>query len=113
MAWANSQISDLIATTIAARSRKLADNLTHNNALLFQLNKRGNVRPVVGGTHIMEEIMYDDGTGGSAGSYSGYDAVDIPPDSPISAAEYDFKQSVGSVTDRKSTRLNCSQVATR
>lgn len=98
MAWANSQISDLIATTIAARSRKLADNLTHNNALLFQLNKRGNVRSVAGGTHIMEEIMYDDGTGGSAGSYSGYDVVDITPDSPISAAEFDFKQYVGSVT---------------
>src|SRR5699024_9961945 len=98
MAWANSQISDLIATTIAARSRKLADNLTHNNALLFPLNTRGNVRSVAGRTHIMEEIVHDDGRGGSAESYSGYDVVDFYPDSPISAAEFDIKQYVGSVT---------------
>lgn len=98
MAFANTQVSDLIATTIAARSRKLADNLTHNNALLYQLRKRGNVRTVSGGTHIMEEIMYDDGGDGSAGSYSGYDVIDITPDSPISAAEFDFKQYAASIT---------------
>lgn len=98
MAFANSQVSDLIATTIAARSRKLADNLTHNNALLYQLRKRGNVRTVSGGTHIMEEIMYDDGGNGNAGSYSGYDVIDITPDSPISAAEFDFKQYAASIT---------------
>ena len=98
MAFANSQVSDMIATTIEARSKKLADNLMHNNALLFQLNKRGNVRTVSGGTHIMEEIMYDDGGDGTAGSYSGYDVIDITPDSPISAAEFDFKQYAASIT---------------
>ncbi len=98
MAYANSQVSDLIATTIAARSRKLADNLTHNNALLYKLRERSNVRTVSGGTHIMEEIMYDDGGDGSAGSYSGYDTINITPDSPISAAEFDFKQYAASVT---------------
>lgn len=97
MAFSNAQVSDLIATTIAARSRKLADNLLHNNALLFQLNKRGNVRTVSGGTHIMEEIMYDDGDT-SSGSYSGYDVIDITPDSPISAAEFDFKQYARPIT---------------
>jgi hypothetical protein len=98
MAFANSTISDLIATTIEARSRKLADNLTQNNALLFQMNKRGNVRTVSGGTTILEEIMYDDGGNGTAGSYSGYDVIDITPDSPISAAEFDFKQYAASIT---------------
>lgn len=98
MAYANSQISDLIATTIQARSRKLADNLTHNNALLYQMNKRGNVKTVSGGTTIIEELMYDDGGNGSAGSYSGYDSINITPDSPISGAEFDFKQYAGSVT---------------
>src|SRR5699024_5878429 len=38
------------------------------------------------------------GTGGSAGSYSGYDVIDITPDSPISAAEFDFKQYAASIT---------------
>lgn len=98
MAFANSQISDMIATTIKARSRILADNLTHNNALLFMLNKRGNIRTVSGGTSILETIMYDDGTNGSAGSYSGYDVIDITPDSPISAAEFDMKLYSSSIT---------------
>jgi len=97
MAFANSQVSDLLATTIAHRSRKLADNLEHNNALLAKLRQRGNVRPFSGGTHIMEEIMYDDGDD-STGSYSGYDVIDITPDSPISAAEFDVKQYARAVT---------------
>lgn len=97
MAFANSQVSDLLATTIAARSRTLADNLEHNNALLARLRQRGNVRPFGGGTHIMEEIVYDDGDT-SSGSYSGYDVIDITPDSPISAAEFDVKQYARAVT---------------
>jgi len=97
MASPNQRVSDIIATTIESRSRKLADNLSHNNALLFMLSKRGNVKTVSGGTHIMEEIMYDDG-GPMSGSYSGYDVIDITPDSPISAAEYDFKQYARSIT---------------
>lgn len=97
MAFANAQVSDLLATTIASRSRKLADNLEHNNALLMKLRERGNVRPFSGGTHIMEEIMYDDGDT-SSGSYSGYDVIDITPDSPISAAEYDIKQYARAIT---------------
>lgn len=97
MAYANAQVSDLLATTIAHRSRKLADNLEHNNALLSKLRQRGNVRPFSGGTHIMEEIMYDDGDN-SSGSYAGYDVIDITPDSPISAAEFDIKQYARPVT---------------
>lgn len=97
MAFANSQVSDLIATTIAHRNKALADNLEHNNALLAKLRQRGNVKPVSGGTHIMEEIVYDDGDSAS-GSYSGYDTIDITPDSPISAAEFDFKQYARAVT---------------
>ncbi len=97
MAFSNPQVSDLIATTIAHRNKTLADNLEHNNALLYKLRKRGNVKPVSGGTHIMEELVYDDGND-SSGSYSGYDVIDITPDSPISAAEYDFKQYARAIT---------------
>ena len=37
MAYANSTISDIIATTIQSRSGELADNVTNNNALLRRL----------------------------------------------------------------------------
>ena len=60
MAFANSAITDIIATTIQSRSGELADNLTNNNALLKRLKSKGNVRPFSGGNVILEEIMYND-----------------------------------------------------
>ena len=47
MAFANSSISDIIATNIQSRSGELADNVTNNNALLRRLKERGFVLIVV------------------------------------------------------------------
>src|SRR6478736_2937744 len=98
MAFANSQITDIIATTIQSRSGELADNLTNNNALLRRLKARGNVRPFSGGNVILEEIMYNDPATDNSASYSGYEAINISPDSPISAAQYSIKQYADAVT---------------
>ena len=49
MAFANSSISDIIATNIQSRSGELADNVTNNNALLRRLKERGNVKTFSGG----------------------------------------------------------------
>ena len=53
MAFANSAITDIIATTIQSRSGVLADNLTQNNAILQRLNAKGNVQPFSGGNVIL------------------------------------------------------------
>lgn len=98
MAFANSQISDIIATTIQNRTGTLADNLTNNNALLMELKKQGNIKTFSGGNVILEEIMYNDPSTDSAGSYSGYEAINITPDSPISAAQFAIKQYADAVT---------------
>lgn len=98
MAFSNAQITDIIATTIQSRSGELADNLTNNNALLAELQKQGNVKTVSGGNVILEEIMYNDPTTDNSGSYSGYEAINISPDSPISAAQYPFKQYADAVS---------------
>jgi len=98
MAYANSAITDIIATTIQSRSGELADNLTQNNAILQRLNQKGNVRPFSGGNVILEEIMYDDSATNNANSYSGYEVLNIAPDSPISAAQYKIAQYADSVT---------------
>ena len=50
MAFANSAISDIIATTIESRTRAAQDNLTNNNALLMRLKERGNVKTISGGS---------------------------------------------------------------
>jgi hypothetical protein len=86
MAFANSSVTDIIATTIQNRSGELADNVTNNNALLRRLKAKGNVRPFGGGNVILEEIMYTDSTTINVNSYSGYEVLNITPNSPISAA---------------------------
>jgi len=98
MAFANSAITDIIATTIQSRSGVLADNLTNNNALLARLKMKGNVKTVSGGNVILEEIFYNDPNTNNANSYSGYEAINISPDSPITAAQYSFTQYADAVT---------------
>lgn len=98
MPFANSSITDIIATTIQNRSGELADNVTNNNALLRRLKAKGNVRPFGGGNVILEEIVYIDSTTINANSYSGYEILNISPNSPISAAQFSIQQYASAVT---------------
>lgn len=88
MSFAN--VSDIIATTIQSRSRRIADNVTKNNALLRRLEQRGNVKPVSGGNVIFQELSFAEN--GNAGWYSGYDLLPVAAQDVISAAQFDFKQ---------------------
>lgn len=98
MAFANTSVSDIIATTIQNRSGELADNVTNNNALLRKLKAKGNVRPFGGGNVIFEEIMYTEAASITTNSYSGYETINVGQNSPISSASFDIKQYAGSVT---------------
>ena len=98
MAYANSAISDIIATTIESRTKTAQDNLTNNNALLMRLKERGNVKTISGGSTILQEIFYNDPNTNFANSYSGYETINISPDSPISAAQYTMKHYADAVT---------------
>lgn len=95
---ANSSYTDIIATTIQNRSGELSDNVTNNNALLRKVKAKGNVRTFSGGNVIMEEIMYTDANTINANSYSGYEVINISPNSPISSAEFAIKQYAAAVS---------------
>src|SRR4051812_28613210 len=88
MAFPN--VTDIVATTIENRSKKLADLVTKNNALLARLQDRGNVRTIDGGSLIFEEIQYAENA--NAGWYSGYDLLPVAAQDVISAAQFDIKQ---------------------
>lgn len=90
MAFANSSVTDIIATTIQNRSKTIADNVTKNNALLARLNQRGNVKTISGGNVILEELSFAEN--GNAGFYSGYDLLPVAAQDVVSAAQYDIKQ---------------------
>lgn len=88
MAFPN--VSDIVATTIEKRSRKIADNVSKNNALLTRLQQRGKSRPFSGGRLIYEELSFAEN--GNAGFYSGYDLLPVAAQDVISAAQFDIKQ---------------------
>jgi len=88
MAFPN--ITDIVATTIQNRSRKIADNVTKNNAAATKLNQRGNVKPFGGGNTIMQELSFAQNANG--GWYSGYDLLPVAAQDVISSAEYAIKQ---------------------
>ena len=96
MAFANPNVSDIIATTIQSRTGKIADNVSQNNALLMRLRQRGNVRPFSGGNVILQELSFAEN--GNAGWYSGYDTLPINAQDVISAAQFDIKQAAVPVT---------------
>jgi hypothetical protein len=98
MAFANSALSDIISTTIQSRSGDLADNVLNNIPLLYKLKQKGNVRPFSGGNVILEEIAYSDSTMANVNSYSGYESINVAPNSPISAAQFPIAQYAAAVT---------------
>ena len=90
MAFANANISDIMATTIESRTKKIADNVTNNNALLSKMGKKGKIKTFSGGTKILQELSFAENS--NAGWYSGYDILPVGVSDVISAAEYDIKQ---------------------
>lgn len=87
---ASPNLSEIVTTTLYNRSRKLADNVTANNALLARLESKGKRRPFSGGRQIVQELEY--GENSTFNWYNGYDAVNISPSDVFSAAVFDIKQ---------------------
>jgi hypothetical protein len=89
-------VSDIVATTIQSRTRKIADNVTKNNALYKKLDMRGNRKTFSGGNVIYQELSFAQNANGSW--YSGYDLLPVAASDVISAAEFTIKQLACPVT---------------
>lgn len=83
-------LSEIVTTTLRNRSKKLADNITNNNAILRKLNSKGNVSTFSGGRTIVQELEYAQNS--TYKRYSGYEVLDISPSDVFSAAEFNIKQ---------------------
>lgn len=90
MAFANTSVTDIIATTIDSRSKKIRDNVTKNNGLLSYISDKGNVRDFSGGATIIEEISFAENA--NAGWYSGYDLLPVAAQDVLSGAQFDIRQ---------------------
>lgn len=101
MAFANSSISDVMAASIQARSKSIADNVTKNNGVLAAFKERGRIKTVSGGAgasgaDIIEELSFAEN--GNGGAYSGYDLLPVAAQDVISAAQFGLKQYAVPVT---------------
>jgi hypothetical protein len=83
-------LSEVATMTLRNRTRKLADNVSRNNAITVRLNSKGNVRPFSGGRTIVCEIEYANNQ--TYQRYSGYQTLNISPSAVFSAAEYPIRQ---------------------
>lgn len=93
---ADPNLSEIVTTTLRNRSKKLADNVTRNNALLVRLNTKGKIKTFSGGRTIVEELSYANNQ--TFQWYSGYQVLNIAPSTVISAAEYPIRQSAVAVS---------------
>lgn len=95
MASPNSTYTDIVTTTLAGYSGEIADNITNHNALLRQINKKGNKQTATGRT-IVQELEY--ATNSNVMYYSGSEPLDLAAQENFTAAEYNYKQLAGNVT---------------
>lgn len=96
MATPNPSIGDIVATTIENRSKKAADNITRNIALLMVLSKRGNIQSFDGGTNIWQELEYAQNQ--TAMFYSGYEVLNVSPSQILTSAQYAIRQAAAAVS---------------
>lgn len=96
MPFPNPAIGDIVATTLENRSKKAADNVTRNNALLMRLEERGNAKPFSGGRDIWQELMY--ALNQTAMWYSGYEVLNISPSQIFTAATFPIRQAAVAVS---------------
>jgi hypothetical protein len=93
---ATPNVSEIMTTTLESRTKKLADNVSENNAILNRLNKRGNVKPFSGGRVIYQELDYAENS--TYKRYSGYETLNISPSEVFTAAEFDIKQAAVAIS---------------
>lgn len=87
---------DVVTTTLENRSRKLADNITNNSALLARLQARGKVKPFSSGREIFQELRYAQNQ--TFMWYSGYEFLNVSLNDTMTAARFPIKQASIAVT---------------
>jgi hypothetical protein len=96
LAIPNINWSEITTTTLHNRSRKLADNVTKNNALLRRLSQKSRIKPFDGGQAIVQETEYSEN--GTYKRYSGYDVLNVSPSDVFTAAQYPIAQAAVAVS---------------
>src|SRR4051812_20972514 len=93
---ASPNLSEIVTMTIQSRTKKLADNVTKNDAILLRLGEKGKIKTVSGGDVILQELEYAEN--GTFKRYAGYEALNISPSDIGTSAQFDWKQAAVAIT---------------
>lgn len=93
---ADVNLGEMLSTTLKEYRDTLTDNIHGSNAVFYALKEAGAIKVEDGGERIVEPLMY--GKNETAGSYSGYDELDVTPQEGIDAAEFNWKQYSASIS---------------
>jgi hypothetical protein len=108
--FANSSVSDLIATGIDSRTGEIANNVLGSTPVLAAVKAKGRVKTASGGIQIMEELSFNSNPNG--GAYEGDDILPTASADVISGALYDWKQYACAVTiTGREQRINSGKEA--
>ncbi len=91
----NTSFDRAITITLQNHGKEIFDNITTNNALLYLLKKRENIKVVSGGRKFTHPLFY--ALNSSFKSYSPLEAIETPIDEVLTRAEYDIKVVAGSL----------------
>lgn len=95
MAAGNTSFTKLITTTLQNLPAEVFDAVSTNNALLYMLQKRGNLKIISGGRSFTHPIWYRTNT--SFASYGKTDTIATPLMDDLTRAEYPIKIVAGSI----------------
>ncbi len=96
MASPNATFTELVTTTLRNHRKDIADNITHNNALLRKLDMDGRKVYEDGGLSIVCGLEYAENS--TYQRFSGYDLLNIQASDVLTAAEYAWKNAAINVT---------------
>lgn len=88
---ANPSWGEVATATLAHRRKKIADTVSRNNILFFELRRRGRIRTIGGGRTITAPIMVGD-ENANFQWYLGRESLNVAGQEVLTSAEYPWKQ---------------------
>ena len=95
MADPNSELSQILTTTLREQQKSMTDSVLNNNALFTKMKMNGNIRILDGGVNINEPLTYQEN--GNFKFYNDLEVLDVSNTDQITSATYEWKQANSNV----------------
>lgn len=87
----NASWGELATTTLAHRRKAIGDAISRNNVFIYELRRRGRVKPIGGGRTIIAPVMIGE-ENANFQWYTGREALNVAGQEVLTSAEFPWKQ---------------------